>query len=296
MNTHNCDHMDENTRESILASQKAEITEHHIYGRLSRSAKNPHNRKVLKRISDDELKHSNIWEKHTGVKVEPRRLTIWKYILISKIFGITFAIKLMEGGEKNAQINYDKLSKFVPKAKRIEKEENAHETELIEMIDEERLKYVGSIVLGLNDALVELTGALAGFTFALQRAGVIAMVGLITGIAAAMSMAASEYLSTKTEGGSKKPLKASAYTGSAYVLTVMFLILPFFILSNVYLSLGLTVLNAIIIILIFTFYISVVNELPFKKRFAEMAVVSLGVAALSFLIGVLIKTTLGVDI
>ncbi|MDI6704563.1 MAG: VIT1/CCC1 transporter family protein [bacterium] len=82
------------------------------------------------------------------------------------------------------------------------------------------------MVLGLNDALVELTGALAGFTFALQNTRVVAMAGLITGVAASLSMTTSEYLSTKSEGGAKSPFKASVYTGSAYVLTVMFLIFP----------------------------------------------------------------------
>jgi VIT1/CCC1 family predicted Fe2+/Mn2+ transporter len=84
---------------------------------------------------------------------------------------------------------------------------------LISLIDEERLKYVSSMVLGLNDALVELTGALTGLTLALQNPRLIAIVGFITGIAASMSMAASEYLSTKQEDTEKNPLKASVYTG-----------------------------------------------------------------------------------
>ncbi len=200
-------------RKSILASQKNEVTEHHIYKRLSEMGKDVHNKKVLKRISDAELKHSKIWEKYTGVKVKPDKFKIWRYLLISKLFGITFAIKLMEGGEEKAQPAYEKISKFAPEAKNIANEEGEHEKKLIAMINEERLAYVGSIVLGLNDALVELTGALAGFTFALQNARLIAIVGFITGIAASFSMAASEYLSTKTEGGSKNPLKASFYTG-----------------------------------------------------------------------------------
>jgi VIT1/CCC1 family predicted Fe2+/Mn2+ transporter len=57
------------------------------------------------------------------------------------------------------------------------------------MIEEERLEYVGAMILGLNDALVELSGSLAGFTLALQDSKLVAMVGMITGIAAALSMA-----------------------------------------------------------------------------------------------------------
>ena len=40
--------------------------------------------------------------------------------------------------------------------------EEEHERELIALIDEERLRDMGSVVLGLNDALVEFTGMLAG--------------------------------------------------------------------------------------------------------------------------------------
>ena len=48
-------------------------------------------------------------------------------------------------------------------------DERRHEEELYGMLDEERLHYVGAMVLGLNDALVELTGAIAGVTFALAQ-------------------------------------------------------------------------------------------------------------------------------
>ncbi|HRX43127.1 MAG TPA: rubrerythrin family protein, partial [Clostridia bacterium] len=42
--------------------------------------------------------------------------------------------------------------------------------------------------------------------------------------------------------------------------------------------------------------ISVARDYNFRKRFIEMAAISLGVAALSFLIGVLIKQFIGVDV
>ncbi len=181
-------------------------------------------------------------------------------------------------------------------AARIQKEENGHENKLLGMIDEERLKYVGSIVLGLNDALVELTGTLAGLTFAFQNSQLISLAGLITGIAASFSMGASEYLSTKSEGGGKNPRKASVYTTIAYMMTVLFLIAPFFLLANYYMALGVTVLNAVIVIFVFTFYVSVAKDLPFRRRFAEMTGISLGIAALTFLIGILVRIFLGIDV
>jgi VIT1/CCC1 family predicted Fe2+/Mn2+ transporter len=150
--------------------------------------------------------------------------------------------------------------------------------------------------LGLNDALVELTATLAGFTLALQNTRLIGIVGLITGIAAAMSMAASEYLATKGEHTKKDPIKASVYTGVSYIVTVALLVLPYFLFKNVFLSLGLAISFSLLIILIFTFYVSVAKALDFKKRFTEMAVLSLSIAGITFFIGMAIKRIFGVNI
>jgi VIT1/CCC1 family predicted Fe2+/Mn2+ transporter len=111
-------------------------------------------------------------------------------------------------------------------------------------------------------------------------------------------MGASEYLSTKSEEGegAKSPARASLYTSLAYVFTVAFLILPFFLVPNVYLALGATLANAIIVILVFTFYISVARDLPFRRRFLEMAAISIGVAGLTFAIGFLIRISSGIEI
>jgi VIT1/CCC1 family predicted Fe2+/Mn2+ transporter len=202
----------------------------------------------------------------------------------------------MEKGEGDTQVVYRGISAFVPDAEQIAEDEDEHEKQLINLIDEERLTYIGSMVLGLNDALVELTGALAGLTLALQHTRLITMTGFITGIAASFSMAASEYLSTKSEEGSRDPLKAAVYTGSAYVLTVLFLIFPYLLFVNYYFCLGFTLFNAILVILIFTFYISVAKEIPFRERFIEMASISLGIAALTFIIGLLVRMFMDVEI
>ncbi len=176
------------------------------------------------------------------------------------------------------------------------REESDHENALIQLLDEEMLSYMGSIVLGLNDALVELTGVLAGLTLALQNTKLIALTGLITGIAAALSMGASEYLSTKSEETVKNPIRASLYTCGAYLVTVLILILPYLVLSNYYLCLGCTLVAAVLIIALFNYYISVTKDVPFKGRFLEMAGLSLGVAGFSFLLGFVLRSFLGIDV
>jgi len=287
--------IDERTRKQLLLHQRNELTEHHIYRRLAETVKEPENREVLNKIADDELRHSRLWRKYTGEEVRPYRVRIWKYHLISRVLGFTFAAKLMERGEESAQSIYAALSSDIGEVKTIMKEEKEHEERLLSLLDEERLQYTGSMVLGLNDALVELTGALAGFTLALQNTRLIALVGLVTGIAAALSMASSEYLSTKAEDNDKKPLKASAYTGVAYIITVLVLTAPYLVFSDYYVCLGVTMASAVLIIFLFNYYISVAKDLPFAKHFFEMAGLSIGVAGLSFFIGFVLRHFLGVD-
>ena len=288
--------IDAATMKALHKAQKNEITEYHIYSKLSSLIKNKHNSRVLKQIAGDERRHHDELEAFTGTNKKPDILKVYFYIFISIIFGITFGIKLMEKGEKGAEKLYRELGKSIEDFRRISREEDKHEKELIGIIEEERLQFVGSMVLGLNDALVELTGTLAGLTFALKDTRLIALAGLITGVAASLSMAASEYLSSRAEQESSRALKSSLYTGGAYVITVACLVLPYLIFSSYLVSLVFTIVAAILIILVFNFYVSVAKDLPFKERFLEMAVISLGVAVISFIIGYLIRLFLGVDV
>ena len=288
--------MGDNIMRQLFVAQKNEITEHHVYLRLAKAVKDRHNSGILKMIAEEELSHYNFWKKHTGKEVRPNRFQVFKFFWIARIFGVTFGIKLMERGEEQAQIDYGIIARSIPEAKQIIADEDQHEKELVEMVEEERLQYIGSVVLGLNDALVELTGALAGLTFALQDTRLIALAGLITGIAASFSMAASEYLSTKSKGDRQNAGRSSLYTGVAYILTVFMLIIPYLVVSNYFICLGFTILIAVLIILFFNFYISVAKDLSFKRRFFEMAGLSLGIAVLSFGIGYLIRLFLGIEV
>ena len=227
--------------------------------------------------------------------VEPDQWRIQKFYLISRIFGFTFGIKLMERGEEGAQENYSEIQHEVEEASSIARDENDHEEALIEMLDEELLRYTGSIVLGLNDALVELTGALAGLTLALQNTELIALTGSITGVAAALSMGASEYLSTRTEESTKHPVRASLYTGGAYMITVILLILPYLLFDSYFVCLACALVAAIAIIGVFNYYVSVAKDEPFRERFLEMAGLSFGVALFSFFIGFVIRSVLGIE-
>ena len=289
-------HLSENIRQELLKAQRNEITEYHVYTRIAKTLPDEENRRIVEQIGEDEKRHYEIWKGYTGKEVRPNKFQIWLYTTISRVFGFTFGFKLMELGEEKAQVNYEKIAEEIPEARGVIQDESDHEDKLLTMLDEESLIYAGSVVLGLSDALVELTGALAGLTFAFRDVNIIALSGLITGIAASLSMAASEYLSTRAEKTEKDPVRAAITTGIAYVITVALLILPFLLLQNEIISLAISLTTSVVIIAVFNFYVSVANDQPFVKRFLEMAGLSLGVATFSFLIGILIRNWFGIDV
>ena len=281
----------------VLTMQQNELTESVIYEKIARFAKGAENQKTLLRLAREEKAHYDIWKSYTGREMKPQRGKIWKFTLLARLLGFTFAVKLMERGEVHAQEEYALLAAEVPESQQIRTQEEEHEQTLLGMLDEERLQYVGSMVLGLNDALVELTGSLAGFAFALQNNRLIALSGLIVGISATFSMASSEFLAARSEGRSDA-LKSCTYTGVAYLITVILLIAPYLLFGvSQYIPALLCMLAVVVLIIAgFTYYTSVAQDQPFRGRFLEMALISIGVAVISFVVGILAKQFLGVDL
>ena len=285
------------TMRSLINCQRDELTGNLIYGRLARREKHPENREILQRMAREELAHASVWEGFTRKKCAPRRLRAAWFSFVGVLLGYTFVLRLLERDETGAITTYENMLAEIPEAQQILQDEKQHESELIEMLDEERLQYVGAMVLGLNDALVELSGTIAGLTFALTSTRLVALSGIITGVSATLSMAASNYLAERAENN-PKALKSSVFTGVAYLITVALLVAPYLLIADSQYILALVVMlcMVVLIILFFNYYISVAQNTAFLRRFAEMAGISLSVAVISFVIGLLAKALLGVDV
>ena len=282
----------------LLERQREEVTGSKIYANLARVVPEPKNKEVLKKIAAVERSHYDFWKRLTNKDVAPSRLKVFFLTWIARIFGLSFGIKLIERVEESNMRALIELKAGIPEIAEIERmiqEEEEFEHALLGLIEEDRLKYTSDIILGLSDALIELTGVLAGLTLALGNPKTIASVALITGLAASMSMTASQYLSAREEEG-KNAVKSGLLTGFAYVLTVTMLIFPFFLLTNPFVSLGLSFALVVLIVAAFAFYTSVAKDLPFKNRFLEMCTVCLSVAVLNFGIGKAVKHYIGVEI
>lgn len=284
------------TYRHLEKSQVAELTDSLLYAFMAKREKNEANRTILLQMSADEQGHAAAWRVYTGRELAPRRLRLFWYKLLAVLLGFTFMVKLRQKEELAAEEAYGRIRGEIPEAAQVMADERRHKQALYDMLDEERLHYVGAMVLGLNDALVELSGALAGVTFALANTRLVALTGIITGSAATLSIGASQYLAAKAENH-PHAIKVSAYTSGAYLITVGLLVLPYLLFPNHLYAAAFACMIAIVllVILFFNYYISVAKGQPFLRRFGEMAVISVSVAAISFIIGIIAKYLLGIE-
>lgn len=281
----------------LMELQQSNATEAETYRRIATQFKGDINHEELSKIADAVAEQAQYWERYTGKSLAPNMREAKRYVRIARLFGFTFAMKLLDQHKTKLMHHSQQLSHEIPEIFDMEQKETERDAQLFALLNEKRLSYVGAMILGMNDAIVEITGTLAGLTLAMQNTRLIALSGLITGIAATLSMAASEYLAEKSNG--KPDAKRSAlYTGVAYFVTVVILLLPYLLLENslYLLAMGIMLCLVVLILAAFNFYISVAKGVPFKKRFGQMLAISLGVALLSFVLGLAVKVGLGVDV
>ncbi len=281
------------SRELLQRLQRQDHTDYLILQELAKHIDDPENHDVLERIAEERHARHEKWREITGEETEPNRPRVRLYALLAHVLGLTFAVKYMERDEERAHAIYEAVQDEVPEAERIVEEEEAHELELVDMLDEERLHYTSSIVLGLVEGIVNLIGHLSGLTLALRDTQMIGLTGLITGLAASFALLSSEYLSIETGENEQEPGKASLYSGGSSVLALVLLLLPFWFTENYFVAIAGSLGIAILMIAALSYYLSVTRELHFGRRFARMGGISLGVAALSFVVGIVVHEALG---
>lgn len=272
-----------------------------IYTRLAATEKNPEFKAILERLVKHEREDFDFWctkTKRTDYSFSPIKL--WLYGAIRKVLGLTFTARLLEGNEKVAVKGYQEYlaSADEPTRKRLQQileHEKEHEATLIGQIKESKVEFMGNIVLGINDGLIELTGALVGFAFALNNHYVVAAAGFITGSAATLSMASSAFMQAQYEEG-KDPRKSALYTGLSYFVVVLLLIMPFVFITNATIALIVAVAVALLIVALVSMYTSVLLERRLGRQFLQMTFFTLGVAVITFLIATFVRNVLGITI
>jgi VIT1/CCC1 family predicted Fe2+/Mn2+ transporter len=289
--------LDKKSLKKALIQQQNEINDYAVYSALAISQKDEKNKELFQKIAKEEKCHYEFWLKITNTELKAQKVIVFWYIFLVKILGTSFALKSLEKREAGAEEFYKELFDIYPESKKIYKQEEEHEYQLINMLNDTKLIYAGAIVLGMNDALVELTGTLSGIAFAFEKTLIVGSTGLIMGIAASLSMAGSAYLEAKENPSDTiKPFVYSLYTGISYILTTILLVSPFFIFNSMVSALVIMFIFTLLAILSYNFYISVAKDLNFTTRVLQMSAITFGVAIISFLIGYIVKTYFGIEI
>ncbi len=280
----------------------SEFWDYTIYKTLAAHEKNSDFKKILEELVQHEWGDYQFWlqfsqKKHHHVP----RVTIWFMLLMRRYLGLTFTAKFIERNEHIAVRNYEAYQKTAAphlqdRIQQIIDHEKNHEKRMISRIKEEQVEFMGNIILGLNDGLIELTGSLVGFSFAFRASHAVALAGVITGLAATMSMASSAYMQARHNDEGKHPGKAALYTGIAYFIVVVFLITPFIIFSSIEYSLPLMLCIVMSIITAVSYYTSIIFDRTFKRQFGEMLLFSAGVACITFVIGFALRAYTGIEL
>lgn len=276
-----------------------EYFSHHVYRHL---AKFPFINKKLKTIlekaAEDELKHYNFWRNIVGECTSKiSMLKVLLYTVMFYLFGLTVTLRFIESKEFNAAELYKNLIENKPELKdevnRIIKDEERHEREFALSIDEGRVRYIGSITLGISDALVELTGIYTGSLGAFENTLNAGLTGLLAGIAASISMGIASYAQTKHEGR-LNPRLSAFYTFIAYLAVVLVLALPYFLIGSLSIAFGVMLALALVVVAYITFYASILHNRNYFKEFTETALLIFGVSILLYILGSVLGTILGV--
>jgi len=270
-----------------------------MYREFAAIEKDPGLRVVLEKLAEQERRHFLFWRAQAVRKeFEISVLTRVAFRMMRRALGFVFLARWLERHEVKMLAAYEAYAAHADP--RVEKqiaeiiaEERGHEEELLANIQEERVVFLGNIILGLNDGLIELTGALVGFSFVLADHRLVVLSGLIVGIAASLSMASSAYMQARHEEG-RDARKAALYTGVAYSVVVALLVLPYLIFSQIRWALPVMVAEVLVIIASISYYTAIVFNRSFARQFSEMAILSMGVAVVTFSIGFLARLYWGV--
>lgn len=271
---------------------KDELLDHLVYSRLALQEKDENRKETLQKLSDQEYDHYLFWK--TLCNSDPTlniidKLRIYFLIFLRYVFGLTFAVKFLERNEKRVIAEYKILLNKLEgnereKLEKILKDEIEHEKYWISQIKEKATAYLGFIILGLADAIVEITGVHAGFLGVTTSTIIAGIAGLVVGVSASIAMASAAYLQAK-QGELANPKFSAIYTGVSYILAAVALATPYFLTHNMILAFVFSLLVALALVAYFNFYSSILFERNFAKEFLINSGLLLFTAMISFFFG-----------
>ncbi len=273
-----------------VMSLRDEYTDYNTYLALSRREHNPGFKKALEQLADQEKAHYDYWKDYApDTIVGINRLKLYFVLLLRFTLGLTFTMKFLERHEDAVISRYEQVADKIPLHDRsrfetMVNDEKHHETYLMEEVKEGRVKYMSFIVLGLADAVVEISGIHAGSLGVYEETRLAGLAGIIAGMAASIAMASAAYAQAKQgfEGSAKW---SAIYTGISYMFTAIFLALPYFLSDSMVYALSSSLIVGVVLVAMMTYYDTIISRRPFKRQFGEIAVIILAASLALYIAG-----------
>ncbi|MCS7137441.1 MAG: VIT1/CCC1 family protein [Candidatus Caldarchaeum sp.] len=278
-----------------------EYKDHKVYSMLAQIEKNGDRKQLLQKLADIERSHSEFWWKYAP-EHRPRISGLYLRLLamIRVFFGVTFVVKMLENHEKKTMQKYLQMIQLLdqdnPERHSIErfiKEESELETSLVSSIDEAIVRYIGFVMLGLADAIIEVTGVQAGFLGVTNSALVAGLAGLIVGTAASISMGAAAFLQAR-QTPKEKAIVPGMLTGIIYFITVLFIASPYFLASDLTMAFGVSITISAVLVALFSFFVSIVQNRSFRKEFFINITLLASVILVTYTIGNMLGAYFGI--
>jgi len=277
-----------------------EYIDHVVYSKLAVLEKNEERKKILMKLASQEKEHLQFWASLGGNYSNDlmTKLRINLVIFLKYLFGLTFAIKFMERNEKKVISEYKKALEILEgenknKLERIINDEVEHENYWISQIKERTVTYIGFIILGLADAIIEITGVHAGFLGVTASTIVAGIAGLVVGVSASIAMASAAYLQAQ-QGELGNPRLSAIYTGITYIMTAVALAVPYFLTHIMLLAFISSLIVALALLAFFNFYSAVISDREFIRDYLFNSGLILLTAFVSFFFGMFLGEVFGI--
>ncbi|MGA2874875.1 MAG: VIT1/CCC1 transporter family protein, partial [Nitrososphaerales archaeon] len=174
-------------------------------------------------------------------------------------------------------------------------EEEKHEHDFRNDIQSSYIKYISFVILGLADAIVEISGIHAGSLGIYDSTRLTGFAGIIAGAAASIAMASAAYAQAK-QGFSGSASVSAAFTGVSYFVSAVVLATPYFLTENMITAVSASITFAVIILAVTNYYNSVISEKSFIRDFAEMVGITFGATIALYVLGQLIRSYFGITV
>lgn len=287
--------------DTAVKESRDELTDYTVYSELANVEKDRRLKNVFSKIAKMESGHYLFWKKYSGGKeVHANMLKVNFVLLLRRLFGPSFVIKYLEGGEIAAQRRYEALRGLIPKPDKkafdgIVRDEEEHEQTFAKEIQTGYVKYVSFVVLGLADALVEIAGIHAGSLGIYNSTFLTGLAGIVAGAAASISMASAAFAQAK-QGFSGSARRAAAYTGLSYFIGAVILASPYFITYNPIAAIVTSLIFGAAMVGFVSWYNSVMAGSNMRRDFLEIVGVMLGATLALFALGFIIRHAFGISI